>query len=181
MKLIKTRIPGVVILEPQVFNDDRGWFFESFHEEKFHELLTQNGLDVPPSFVQDNHSCSRKGVLRGLHYQTDPNAQGKLVRVARGSAYDVAVDIRKDSPTYRQWVGVELNDKNHCAVWIPAGFAHGFLALEDNTHLLYKNTVFYHKESERNIRWNDPTLAIDWPLDGEIILHEKDEFAPFCE
>ena len=181
MKLIKTRIPGVVILEPQVFNDDRGWFLESFHEEKFHQLLTQNGLDVPPAFVQDNHSASKKGVLRGLHHQIAPYAQGKLVRVVRGAVYDVAVDIRKDSPTYRQWVGVALNDKNHCAVWIPAGFAHGFLALEDDTHLLYKTTAFYHKDSERSIRWNDPKLAIDWPIDTEIILHEKDEFAPFCE
>lgn len=176
MKLIQTAIPDVVIIEPTTFSDERGWFMESFNEQKFHDELTKLSLSVPNSFVQDNHSCSSKGVLRGLHYQTAPHAQGKLVRVTQGSVFDVAVDIRKDSPTYGQWVGVELSAKNHKQLWIPEGFAHGFLALEDNTHFLYKTTNYYSKECERSIRWDDKDLAIDWPIinKNELKINEKD-------
>ena len=175
MKLTQTDIPDVVIIEPSIFSDERGWFMESFNEQRFHNELTKLGLSIPNAFVQDNHSCSNKGVLRGLHYQIAPHAQGKLVRVTQGSAFDVAVDIRKDSATFGKWVGVELSDKNHKQLWIPAGFAHGFVALEDNTHFLYKTTNYYSKESERSIRWDDSDLAIDWPTSGiDISVSEKD-------
>ena len=176
MKLIQTAIPDVVIIEPKVFTDERGWFMESFNEQNFHKELTNLGLPTPNTFVQDNHSCSDKGVLRGLHYQIAPYAQGKLVRVTRGSAFDVAVDIRKDSATYGKWIGVELSDKNHRQLWIPEGFAHGFVALEDNTHFLYKTTNYYSKECERSIRWNNESLNIDWPVTSmdELKISEKD-------
>ena len=177
MKLTQTAIPDVVIIEPKVFTDERGWFMESFNEQNFHKELTVLGLPLPNSFVQDNHSCSNKGVLRGLHYQIAPYAQGKLVRVTQGSAYDVAVDIRKGSLTFGKWVGVELSDKNHKQLWIPEGFAHGFFALEDNTHFLYKTTNYYSKDSERSIIWNDPTLAIEWPFRNQIVVNEKDNTA----
>lgn len=175
MKLIQTAIPDVVLIEPAVYEDERGWFMESFNEKRFHEELKKLGLAVPRPFVQDNHSSSRKGVLRGLHYQLPPHAQGKLVRVTRGSAFDVAVDIRKNSPTFGKWVGVELSASNKRMFWIPEGFAHGFLALEDDTDFLYKTTDYYAKECEASIVWCDPGLNIDWPmLGGTVLVSAKD-------
>lgn len=180
MKLTQTDIPDVVIIEPIIFSDERGWFMESFNEQSFHDELTKLGLSVPNAFVQDNHSRSNKGVLRGLHYQTAPHAQGKLVRVTQGSVFDVAVDIRKESPNYGKWVGVELSDKNRKQLWIPEGFAHGFVALEDNTHFLYKTTNYYSKECERSIRWDDEDLDIDWPIARkDARLSDKDEAASY--
>lgn len=180
MKLIPTRIPDVLIIEPSVFGDDRGWFMESFNQARFETELTKLGLPVPRPFVQDNHSCSKAGVLRGLHFQTQPHAQGKLVRVVKGAAFDVAVDIRKGSPTFGQWVGAELSADNKRQLWVPEGFAHGFLTLQDDTHFLYKTTDFYAKDCERAIRWDDPDLRIEWPLQGlEITLAPKDAQAPY--
>ena len=178
MNVIETKIKGLLILEPKVFGDDRGWFMESFNQQTFEQALQDRGLDIP-QFVQDNHSLSQKGVLRGLHYQLSPYGQGKLVRVVQGRAWDVAVDIRKDSETYGKWVGVELTGKNHKQFWIPEGFAHGFVALEDNTQFLYKATNYYNKESERAIIWNDGNLAIDWPTSElvEVLVSEKDKEA----
>ena len=184
MKLIRTEIPDVVILEPAVFKDDRGWFSESFNQQRFHQLLNEAGLTAPRQLVQDNHSRSAKGVLRGLHFQNAPHPQGKLVRVVRGAAFDVAVDIRKNSPTYGKWVGVELTADNHRQLWIPEGFAHGFLALEDDTHFLYKTTDYYAKECEGSLLWNDNRLNIAWPLDrisGDPLLAPKDAQAPTFE
>lgn len=179
MKFIPTELPGVVIVEPAVFGDDRGWFYESYSEPKFHAGLRDLGLPVPRPFVQDNHSMSAAGVLRGLHFQVAPHPQGKLVRVARGRVWDVAVDIRKNSATFGKWVGVELSAANHRQLWIPEGFAHGFLSLEDGTEFLYKTTDVYARDCERAIRWNDPTLAIDWPLAGLTpSLAGKDAAAP---
>jgi dTDP-4-dehydrorhamnose 3,5-epimerase len=180
MKLIQTAIPEVVIVEPAVFSDDRGWFMETFNEPRFHAALRELGLPVPRPFVQDNHSLSRKGVLRGLHFQNPPHAQGKLVRVVRGAAWDVSVDIRPGSPTRGQWVGVELTADNKRQLWIPEGFAHGFLALEDGTEFLYKTTDVYAKACEGVILWNDSTLAISWPLaraGGCAMLAPKDAAA----
>ncbi|CAG8871242.1 hypothetical protein PS627_04365 [Pseudomonas fluorescens] len=177
MKLLPTRLPGVVIIEPSVFGDDRGWFMESFNEPVFHSRLRALGLPHPRPFVQDNHSCSQKGVLRGLHFQNAPHAQGKLVRVVKGSVWDVAVDIRKGSPTYGQWVGEELSASNQRMMWIPEGFAHGFVALEDDTHFLYKTTDVYSKESEGSLAWDDADLAIEWPEICEKIVSEKDQHA----
>ena len=176
MNIIETKLKGLLILEPRVFGDERGWFMESFNQKNFEQALTERGLEIP-NFVQDNHSYSQKGVLRGLHYQLAPYAQGKLVRVVQGRAWDVAVDIREDSETYGQWVGVELSGDNHKQFWIPEGFAHGFVALEDNTQFLYKATSYYNKESEGAIIWNDPTLAITWPLDDidNVLISEKDK------
>lgn len=173
MQVTKLEIDGLFVFEPRVFADERGAFFESFNATRFREAT---GLDV--AFVQDNHSTSRKNVVRGLHYQLDPHAQGKLVRVARGAVFDVAVDIRKGSPTFGQWAGVELSAENHRQFWIPRGFAHGFVALEDHTEFLYKTTDFWHGASERAIRWDDPAIGIDWPLDGEAIVSQKDQVAP---
>lgn len=181
MKLIQTRIPDVVIIEPSVFEDGRGWFMESFNEQQFHAELITLGLPIPRPFVQDNHSCSKKGVLRGLHYQLPPHAQGKLVRVTQGAAFDVAVDIRKSSPTFGQWVAVELSADNQRMLWIPEGFAHGFLALQENTHFFYKTTSHYNKECERSIKWNDPGLAIAWPSLDALKISEKDKNAPCFE
>ncbi|UHC82562.1 dTDP-4-dehydrorhamnose 3,5-epimerase [Pseudomonas sp. NIBR-H-19] len=178
MRLIQTSIPDVVIVEPAVYGDDRGWFMESFNQEKFHAALKDLGLPVPRPFVQDNHSCSAKGVLRGLHFQRSPHAQGKLVRVVQGSVYDVAVDIRPDSASYLQWVGVELSASNHRMLWIPEGFAHGFVTLEDNTHFLYKTTDYYDKASEGALHWSDSQLGIDWPGSGNYSISEKDDQAP---
>ena len=161
MKLLSTAIEDVKLIEPRVFRDERGLFLESWNARAFAEV----GIDA--SFVQDNHSRSVKHVLRGLHYQL-PNAQGKLVRVARGRAFDVAVDMRRSSPSYGHWVGVELSDDNQRMLWIPPGFAHGFLSLEDGTDVLYKCTEFYAPQHERSLLWNDPALGIDWPLDGGI-------------
>jgi dTDP-4-dehydrorhamnose 3,5-epimerase len=181
MRLLPTSIPDVVIIEPQVFADERGWFMETFNKPRFHAALAALGLPAPRPFVQDNHSCSRAGVLRGLHYQVAPHPQGKLVRVVRGAAWDVAVDIRPGSPTRGRWVGVELTEANHRQLWIPEGFAHGFVALVDDTHFLYKTTDVYAKDCERAIAWNDPTLAIDWPLqrlNGPPLVAPKDAAAP---
>lgn len=180
MKLIKTAIPEVVLIEPTLFADERGWFMESFNEEHFRCELKNLGLTTPSSFVQDNHSVSKKGVLRGLHYQLPPYEQGKIVRVVQGSAYDVAVDIREGSPTFGCSVSFELSAENRLMAWIPPGFAHGFLSLEDETHFVYKTTNFYNKESEAVLRWNDPDVAIDWPLakGAAPIIIEKDNLAP---
>jgi dTDP-4-dehydrorhamnose 3,5-epimerase len=163
MKLIQTEIPDIVILEPRVFEDERGWFMESLNERAFHDALQEFGLPVPGPFVQHNHSCSTRGVLRGLHYQLPPHAQGKLVRVVRGAAYDVAVDLRRLSPTFGRWAGAEITDINRRQIWIPAGFGHGFLALQDGTEFLYKTTDYYARECERSILWSDPQLGIRWP------------------
>ena len=179
MNVIETKIKDLLILEPRIFADERGWFMESFNQQIFERALTERGLNVPV-FVQDNHSLSQKGVLRGLHYQLDPHAQGKLVRVVQGRAWDVAVDIRQDSLTFGEWVGVELSGENHKQFWIPAGFAHGFIALEDNTQFLYKTTDYYSKECERSIVWNDQSLNIAWPIEdfAQLKLTDKDRFAP---
>lgn len=181
MKLIQTKITDVVIIEPTVFEDERGWFMESFNEKRFHDELEKLGLSVPRPFVQDNHSCSKKGVLRGLHYQLPPHPQGKLVRVTKGSAFDVAVDIREGSPTFGQWVGLELSAENQKILWIPEGFAHGFVALQDDTQFLYKATDFYSKDCERSLKWNDPTLMIDWPFFDRLSISEKDQVAPYLD
>ena len=157
MNIIPTAIPDVLILEPQVFGDARGLFFESFNQTHFDEAV---GRHV--AFVQDNHSRSRKGVLRGLHYQIQ-QPQGKLVRVARGAVYDVAVDLRKPSPTFGRWLGVELSEENQRQLWVPEGFAHGFLVLSESADFLYKTTRYYAPAHERCIAWNDETLAIAWP------------------
>jgi dTDP-4-dehydrorhamnose 3,5-epimerase len=177
MKLIQTAVPDVVIIEPAVFSDERGWFMESFNEQRFHSELEKLGLPTPRPFVQDNHSCSSKGVLRGLHYQAAPHAQGKLVRVVKGSAFDVAVDIRENSATFGQHVSIELSAENQKMLWIREGFAHGFVALEDDTHFLYKTTDYYAKDCEGAIVWNDPELNIQWPkIDGDngLLVNEKD-------
>ncbi len=179
MKVIETKIPELLIFQPRIFSDERGWFMESFNEQTFNKELTDRGFPIP-YFVQDNHSFSKiKGVLRGLHYQLNPYVQGKLVRVTQGCVWDVAVDIRKDSSTFGQWVGVELSASNHRQFWIPAGFAHGFITLEDETQFLYKTTNHYNKEHERSIMWNDEMLAIDWCLNGNTpLVSEKDAVAP---
>ncbi|MDV2483888.1 dTDP-4-dehydrorhamnose 3,5-epimerase [Acinetobacter towneri] len=175
MRVEKTKMNGLLILHPQVFGDERGWFMESFNQQCFEDALKALNLPIP-TFVQDNHSCSQKGVLRGLHFQREPYAQGKLVRVVQGRAWDVAVDIRPESETYGEWVGVELSAENKTMFWIPEGFAHGFLAIEDNTQFLYKTTNYYNKESEGAIIWSDTTLKIDWPLNkvDKVILSDKD-------
>lgn len=169
MQVIRTAIPDVLILEPKVFGDERGFFFESFNARAFAEAT---GLTC--EFVQDNHSRSQRGVLRGLHYQLQ-QAQGKLVRVSAGEVYDVAVDIRRHSPTCGQWVGVHLSAENKRQLWVPAGFAHGFLVLSEHAEFLYKTTDYYAPAHERCIRWNDSTLAIDWPLDLPPQLSAKDQ------
>lgn len=169
MNVIPTAIPDVLILEPKVFGDMRGFFYESFNQQVFAEAT---GLNV--QFVQDNHSRSGLGVLRGLHYQVQ-RPQGKLVRVVRGAVFDVAVDIRRSSPTFGQWVGMELSEDNHRQLWIPAGFAHGFLVLNDNTEFLYKTTDYYAPEFERCIAWNDVAISIEWPIQNEPQLSTKDQ------
>jgi dTDP-4-dehydrorhamnose 3,5-epimerase len=179
MKLRRTDLPGVMIVEPTAFSDDRGWFMESFNEARWYSALAEMGQAIPERFVQDNHSCSQAGVLRGLHYQLPPHAQGKLVRVVQGAAFDVAVDIRRGSPTFGQWSGHRLDAVNRHQLWIPEGFAHGFVALTDDTQFLYKTTDVYSRECERSIRWNDPALAIRWPdLGLALKLAPKDEAAP---
>jgi dTDP-4-dehydrorhamnose 3,5-epimerase len=171
VNVIETPIKDVLILEPKVFGDDRGFFLESWNDATFKEL----GLDW--TFVQDNHSRSAKGVLRGLHYQ-NPNPQGKLVRVVAGSVFDVAVDIRKGSPTFGQWTGVHLSAANKRMFWVGPGLAHGFLSLEDNTDFLYKCTSIYSPKDEQALMWNDPQVGIEWPLDGiEPTLSAKDQVA----
>lgn len=169
MNVIETAIPDVVIIEPRVFGDERGFFLESFNAHAFRDAT---GLDV--SFVQDNHSCSEKSVLRGLHYQIQ-QPQGKLVRVVSGSVFDVAVDIRKSSPTFGKWTGTELTEDNHRQLWIPPGFAHGFVVLSDSADFLYKTTDYYAPEHERCILWNDSTIGIEWPIDGDPQLSAKDQ------
>jgi dTDP-4-dehydrorhamnose 3,5-epimerase len=174
MKVTKTAIEDVLILEPKVFGDSRGFFMESFNQKTFSDVT---GLDV--AFVQDNHSRSAKGVLRGLHYQRPPHAQGKLVRVTQGSAYDVAVDIRRGSPTFGQWVGVELTGENHRQLWLPPGMAHGFLVTSDSADFLYKTTDFYNPQAEGCVLWSDPALGITWPDVGMTpVLAAKDAAAP---
>lgn len=173
LKVTPTAIPDVLIIEPRMFGDARGFFFESFNQRAFQQAT---GLDL--HFVQDNHSRSAKGVLRGLHYQLPPHAQGKLVRVVRGSVFDVAVDIRRDSPTFGKWVGVELSEENHRQLWIPPGLAHGFLVTSESADFLYKTTAYYMPEAERCIRWDDPTLGIEWPLNAPPTLSAKDLAAP---
>jgi dTDP-4-dehydrorhamnose 3,5-epimerase len=168
LKVTPTSTPSVLIIEPRVFGDTRGFFFESFNQRAFN-LAT--GLDV--NFVQDNHSRSSKGVLRGLHYQIQ-QPQGKLVRVVRGSVFDVTVDLRKSSPTFGQWVGVELTEDNHRQLWIPPGFAHGFYVLSDSADFLYKTTDYYAPEFECSLIWNDPTIGIEWPLNTQPIISAKD-------
>ena len=168
MKVIQTAIPDLLILEPKVFGDARGFFMESFNARAFQEAT---GLNV--DFVQDNHSRSAKGVLRGLHYQIQ-QAQGKLVRVVRGSVFDVAVDLRKGSPTFGKWEGVELSEENNRQFWIPPGFAHGFLVTSESADFLYKTTDYYAPEHERSLAWNDPDVGVEWPLDGAPLLSAKD-------
>lgn len=163
-------IPDVVILEPQVFGDDRGFFYESYNRQKFREAT---GVD--PDFVQDNHSRSQRNVLRGLHYQLQPKAQGKLVRVVAGEVFDVAVDIRRGSPTFGKWVGAILSAQNKKQLWIPPGFAHGFVTLSDDAEFLYKTTDFYSPPHDRCIRWDDPAIGIEWPIVGSPLLSEKDQ------
>lgn len=169
MKATPTSIPDVLIIEPKVFGDNRGFFFESFNQEAFNNAV---GQDV--QFVQDNHSRSAKGVLRGLHYQIQ-QPQGKLVRVVRGAVFDVAVDLRKSSSTFGQWVGVELSEDNNRQLWVPAGFAHGFVVLSENAEFLYKTTDYYAPEFERCIIWNDPDIGINWPIEDAPQLSGKDK------
>lgn len=176
MKATPTAIPEVMIIEPDVFGDDRGFFFESFNQQKFEAAI---GRKV--DFVQDNHSKSAKGVLRGLHFQLPPNAQGKLVRVVQGEVLDVAVDIRKSSPTFGEWVGVTLSAENKKQLWIPEGFAHAFLTISETAEFLYKTTDYYAPLSEGSILWNDPKLAIKWPEVGQVMLSQKDKLSPTLE
>ena len=168
MKITPTTIPDVLIIEPKVFGDARGFFFESFNQKAFNQAT---GLNL--NFVQDNHSRSAKGVLRGLHYQIQ-QPQGKLVRVVRGAVFDVAVDIRKSSPTFGKWAGVELTEDNHRQMWVPPGFAHGFLVLSDSADFLYKTTGYWAPEFERSILWGDPAIGIEWPIEQAPLLSGKD-------
>jgi dTDP-4-dehydrorhamnose 3,5-epimerase len=169
MKVIRTSIPEVLIFEPQVFGDARGFLLESWNARRFCDAV---GFDL--SFVQDNHSRSRRGVLRGLHYQIK-QPQGKLVRVVTGRVFDTAVDLRRSSPTFGRWAGAELSGDNHRQLWIPSGFAHGFLVLSDSADFLYKTTDYYAPEHERSVLWNDPAIGIAWPTDGEPTLSAKDK------
>jgi dTDP-4-dehydrorhamnose 3,5-epimerase len=169
MKVTRTAIPELLILEPKVFGDARGFFLESYNQKAFAEAT---GVTAP--FVQDNHSRSARGVLRGLHYQLK-QPQGKLVRVVRGAVFDVAVDVRKSSPTFGQWVGAELSEENQRQFWVPAGFAHGFIVLTESADFLYKTTDYYAPEHERCIAWDDPAIGIDWPEGIEPKLSEKDQ------
>lgn len=172
MNIVKTALPEVLILEPKVFGDDRGFFFESFNARQF-----EDATGLRRDFVQDNHSRSAKNVLRGLHYQIQ-QPQGKLVRVVAGTVFDVAVDIRRSSPNFGKWVGVELSAENKRQLWVPEGFAHGFVVLSESAEFLYKTTDYYAPQFERSLRWDDPALAIDWPIDGAPVLSKKDEDAP---
>lgn len=169
MYIQPTAIPEVLIIEPAVFGDDRGFFYESFNQKRFAELT-----GISRNFVQDNHSKSAKAVLRGLHYQIQ-QPQGKLVRVTAGAVFDVAVDLRKSSPTFGRWVGVELSAANKRQLWIPEGFAHGFVVTSDSAEFLYKTTDYWAPEFERSILWSDPAIGIDWPLDTEPLLSGKDQ------
>ena len=173
MAFERLSIPEVILFTPRVFGDDRGFFFESFNAQTFNAAV---GHEVV--FVQDNHSQSSRGVLRGLHYQLPPNPQGKLVRVTRGEVFDVAVDIRQSSPTFGKWVGAVLSEENHQQLWIPPGFAHGFITLSDRADFLYKTTDFYSPACERSIRWDDPKIGVDWHFEGTPTLSGKDLLAP---
>ena len=168
MKRISTSLPGILLLEPQVFGDGRGFFLESYNQRTFADL------GIPDAFVQDNHSCSEKNVVRGLHYQIR-QPQGKLVRVITGEILDVAVDLRRSSPTFGKWEAFTLSGENKLMLWIPRGFAHGFRVASANAHVLYKTTDFYAPEHERTVAWNDPALGIDWQLDGKAIVSAKDQ------
>ena len=168
MKVIRTAIPDVLVIEPKEFGDARGLFFESWNQRAFNELVGEK-----VEFVQDNHSASVRGVLRGLHYQL-PRSQGKLVRVVEGEVYDVVVDIRRSSPTFGRWVGERLSAQNHRVMWVPVGFAHGFVVLSDYAQFLYKTTDYYSPADEKTLLWNDPAVGVEWPLEGEPILKPKD-------
>lgn len=170
MKITPLAIPEVLLIEPTVYEDERGYFYESYNQKQFEEVT-----GLKPNFVQDNHSKSNKGVLRGLHYQQAPHAQDKLVRVVQGEVFDVAVDIRKSSPTYQQWVAEILSAKNRKQIWIPKGFAHGFLTLSETAEFLYKTTDYYAPETEKTILWNDFDLGVKWPTNHEILLSDKDK------
>ncbi|KHT43153.1 dTDP-4-dehydrorhamnose 3,5-epimerase [Vibrio sinaloensis] len=173
MKVIDTAIPDVKIIEPTVFGDERGFFMETWNQQRFEELVTKRKTP----FVQDNHSKSRQGILRGLHYQTE-NTQGKLVRVISGEVFDVAVDIRKGSETFGQWVGVYLSAENRRQLWVPEGFAHGFYVTSEEAEFVYKCTDYYNPKAEHSIIWNDPNIGIEWPITIEPSLSEKDSTAP---
>ena len=174
MKVTRTAVPEVLLLEPRVFGDERGLFMESFNQRAMNDAI---GREV--SFVQDNHSRSVRGVLRGLHYQLPPHAQGKLVRVVSGAVFDVAVDMRRSSPTFGRWTGEELSAANHRQMWIPPGFAHGFLVLSDSADFLYKTTDYYAPQAEGSLRWDDPTIGVQWPgFGGAVQLSAKDADAP---
>lgn len=172
MQIVKTEIPDVMIFEPKVFGDDRGFFFESFNQKIFEEAVGRN-----VDFIQDNHSKSCKGVLRGLHFQLPPYAQAKLVRCIAGEVFDVAVDIRKNSSTFGKWVGVNLSAENKRQLWIPEGFAHGFLVLSETAEFVYKTTNYYSPTHDRSVAWNDPSININWPLESSPLLSAKDEAA----
>jgi dTDP-4-dehydrorhamnose 3,5-epimerase len=174
MKVTRTEIDGVLILEPRVFGDGRGFFMESYNQKTF-----DHAVGFEARFLQDNHSRSARGVLRGLHYQVGPHAQGKLVRVTQGAVFDVAVDIRRSSPNFGRWVGVELSGQNHRQLWLPPGMAHGFLVTTDSADFLYKTTQYYAPDAERCIRWDDPAIGIDWPALGRPpVLSARDAAAP---
>ncbi|EGR0380380.1 dTDP-4-dehydrorhamnose 3,5-epimerase [Vibrio cholerae] len=170
MKVIETDIPDVKIIEPTVLGDERGFFMETWNQKRFEELVTGK----PTQFVQDNHSKSKKGILRGLHYQTE-NTQGKLVRVVSGEVFDVAVDIRKDSPTFGKWVGVYLSAENKRQLWVPEGFAHGFYVTSDEAEFVYKCTDYYNPKAEHSLLWNDPSINIEWPSSEGLLLSDKDK------
>lgn len=177
MKFTPLAIPDVFLIEPKVFGDARGFFLESFRQDLFNQATGTNY-----EFIQDNHSRSSRGVLRGLHYQLPPHAQGKLVRVISGAVFDVAVDIRRSSPTFGQWVGAELSAENHHQLWIPPGFAHGFVVLSDTADFVYKTTSYYAPESDRGLRWDDADIGIEWPkLDIPFALSDKDQKQPLLQ
>ena len=185
MKCESLGIPGLLLLTPQVFEDDRGFFFESWNAARFAQALAAEAGQPTTElqFVQDNHSCSARGVLRGLHFQLPPHPQGKLVRCTAGEIFDVAVDLRRGSPTFGRWLGVRLSGANHQQLWVPPGFAHGFLSLQDGSEVLYKTTDVWHRECERSLLWDDPAMAIAWPLADLQIeagpsLSGKDAVAP---
>lgn len=172
MKITETKLKGCFIIEPDVFGDNRGWFMESFSKQKFEEA----GIVFAGDLVQDNQSFSaKKGTLRGIHFQKDPHAQTKIVRCTRGSLYDVAVDLRKDSPTYKQWFGIELSAENKKQLYVPRGFGHGFVTLEENVEIQYKTDNYYNFEADGGIIYNDSEIGIEWPIDIELVLSEKDE------
>ena len=170
MKVTPLAIPEVLLIEPIIHEDERGYFYQSYNQKKFEEVT-----GLRPNFVQDNHSKSIKGVLRGLHYQQSPDAQDKLVRVVQGEVFDVVVDVRTDSSTYQQWVAEILSAENRKQMWVPKGFAHGFLTLSETAEFLYKTTDYYAPSAEKLIKWDDPTISIEWPIIDKIILSKKDE------